>query len=607
MRIDKLIPKQLALSERQKFFLSAWFNLSHRGSLDSYRVRVMNPINILRELIAMYQPHADESDRRRVAEEVVDIFSNQPVIDANREKYHGLDDFLTIINEALESSKTAGDKAKPTHVLSQRGAMIKSFCLQAKHSLEVNLLVDSMQWLRDQLTTSDVGLGNAEKRKSYYAIERAARDALSIALDEGGSIETLFQHYRAMVAPLAEGEAFDFDARLARVSEHLTADPKPHKIIFQIIGAVKPQRLEGTFGSISLTVTPPINGDDLPEAVKKFVATPNVIFACAEVTSRDGRSAGMVAFRQIGEILDLVRFAFDEKKIILKPRFLLSDTEKSLILEVPDIIPNPESSLTSQRLEEFVNDLNKWGQRTEGSVEGKDRVFSAFRLYRVGAEAKIFENKLVNWWTGVEYLTRGGKSSGGPIGAGVENALTYILLLGYMPKHLQAFHSTFKFLNIEAQLPIGVTKLGELNLKELYAVLKSSDNYPSLEAACSQHTYLWMHLQKFIEHLATPKKIHAFISVHEKRLRWQIQRIYRARCDIVHSGRQVVNASLLCANLEYYLKTVLRAMIDQLSVLPTVTGPGEFFDRSAFQYMRLSKQLSTTKTNEDQLLIQTLM
>ena len=86
MRIDKLIPKQLTLSERQRFFLSAWFNLSHKGSLDSYRVRVMNPINILRELIAMYQPHADENDRRRVAEEVIDIFTDQPIIDFNINK-----------------------------------------------------------------------------------------------------------------------------------------------------------------------------------------------------------------------------------------------------------------------------------------------------------------------------------------------------------------------------------------------------------------------------------------------------------------------------------------------------------------------------------------
>ena len=607
MRIDKLIPKQLTLSERQRFFLSAWFNLSHKGSLDSYRVRVMNPINILRELIAMYQPHADENDRRRVAEEVIDIFTDQPIIDFNINKYSGLDEFLTILKEALETPKSTGEKSKTPQTLTQKGAMIKSFCLQAKHSLETHLLIDSMQWLRDRLNETDMGLNNAAKRKSYYAIERATRDALSIALDEGGSIETLFQHYRAMISPIAEGEVFSFDSRLAKVCEYLTAEPKPHKIVFQIIGAADPLRLEGQFDSISITQTPPAIEENPLDPIKKFIEAKNTIFAVAEVTSRDGRSAGMLAFRQIGEILDLVRFAFDERNIILKSRFLLVDDKKSLILEVPDIIPNPESSLTSQKLEEFVTDLNRWGERAQGSIEGKDRVYSAFRLYRVGAEARIFENKLVNWWTGVEYLTKGGKSNGGPIGVGAENSLAYILLLGYIPKHLQAFKSIFKALNIQADLPNGKASLGDLCIKDIYKTLKDPNNYTAIENSCSQHTYMWMHLQKFIEQIATPKKTHEFIKRHEKRLRWQIQRIYRARCDIVHSGRQVVNVSLLCANLEYYLKSVLRAMIDQLRVLPTVTGPGEFFDRSAFQYARLSKQLSTAKAGDDELLVQTLV
>lgn len=606
MRQDKLISKHVTLTERQRFFLNCWFNLSHRGSLDSYRVRVMNPVNILRELLGMYEPHADENDRKRVADEALEILNEHPVIGTNRSSYAGLDDFLALLSEAIADHKPGDQKPKGLIGLTKRGPMIRSFCVQVQHHFSQHLLADSFFWLEKNLASPDDGLTNAEKRKTYYAIERVCRDILSISLDEGSSLETLFQHYRAMVEQpdAANGEAYDFVARFLKVKEHLTAAPKEHQLVFQIWSVSAPERITGTFGHISLTIDPPFDGIAASEAVQKFLTPGNKVFASVKIRSRDGRSAGMLAYRQIGEMLDLMRFAFDQKSATLKPRFLLNDSNKLLLLEIPEIIPNPESEMPAQKLQELTTELGAWSQRNLAHAEGRDRVFAAFRLYRVGAEAPVFENKLVNWWTGIEYLTKGGKSGGSSIGAGVENALVHILLLGYIPKHLDAFKTAFKNIGIEIDLPSGKLRLGTLTIRDLYCTLKDPNNYASLKSCCEQHSYLWMHLQKFLEHIATPKKLHEFILVHERRLRWQIQRIYRARCDIVHSGRQVVNVSLLCANLEYYLKSVLRSMIEQFRTLPTLTGPAEFFERSSFQYRRMAKQLNQpAAVGNDELLM----
>ena len=68
MRLDQqLNAAALGINARQQFFLSAWFNLVHQYSLDSYRVRVMNPLNILRELRRMFDPPASDDDRKVVA------------------------------------------------------------------------------------------------------------------------------------------------------------------------------------------------------------------------------------------------------------------------------------------------------------------------------------------------------------------------------------------------------------------------------------------------------------------------------------------------------------------------------------------------------------
>ena len=74
MRIDpQLNAATLNINARQHFFLGAWFNLVHQHSLDAYRVRVMNPLNILRELRRMFSPPASDDDRKTVAQEALEI------------------------------------------------------------------------------------------------------------------------------------------------------------------------------------------------------------------------------------------------------------------------------------------------------------------------------------------------------------------------------------------------------------------------------------------------------------------------------------------------------------------------------------------------------
>ncbi|WP_157521834.1 hypothetical protein [Mitsuaria sp. 7] len=81
MRIDhRLNPALLGINARQHLFLGAWFNLVHEHSLDSYRVRAMNPLNILRELQRMCEPPADENDCKVVAAEALGILDKHPVI-----------------------------------------------------------------------------------------------------------------------------------------------------------------------------------------------------------------------------------------------------------------------------------------------------------------------------------------------------------------------------------------------------------------------------------------------------------------------------------------------------------------------------------------------
>lgn len=81
MRIDQRIEQQHGLTARQHFFCECWFNLVHEASLDAYRVRAMNPLNIVRELLRMVDGgHASDSDVGRVTAEAVEILTDPMVM-----------------------------------------------------------------------------------------------------------------------------------------------------------------------------------------------------------------------------------------------------------------------------------------------------------------------------------------------------------------------------------------------------------------------------------------------------------------------------------------------------------------------------------------------
>ena len=117
----------------------------------------------------------------------------------------------------------------------------------------------------------------------------------------------------------------------------------------------------------------------------------------------------------------------------------------------------------------------------------------------------------------------------------------------------------------------------------------------AVEDACKARPFIWFRTRRFLAMISTHQKVADALNNHERRLRWHVQRIYRARCDIVHSAQRVVDATLLCANLEFYLKTVLSAFLDAFHRHPTLRSPREFFDRQQHALGQISKELKANQ------------
>ena len=629
MRIDpQLDATGMGINSRQHYFISAWLNLIHQYSLDSYRVRVMNPMNILMELRQMFDAHANDADRRVVAEEALEIFRDHPVIAATPASYPGHADLQLLLKEAVQAKENGFKKSQ---------MLLMSFLREFEAALQQRFLGDCFAWMAANLVTSPPGEVVEERDRNYARIQRVARDLLSAAHGSGVSLASLFQLYRHFipkepVSPpvqpagqpaeargrpeemLSQRDAlaknYDFTERFARVQSEILAAPKSHRVIFAISGVRKQDvaAVSGTFGAITISTTFPPDAGPVPNyAHKRFSPAAGRLFATAEVSGRDGRSAGLDAFRQVGQILDLMRFEYDTRAVEIDTQFLLRDGENLRLLELPQLIPNPEADPPTRRLEDFVVHLDQLADGM-GLAEAKDRIFSAFRLYRVGTSVSMFENKLVNWWTGLEYLASGVKAGGNGIGPAVRDAVAPVLALTYLPKHLTAFRSALSGLEAEVFVDGQSRKVRDCTNVMLYHVFKDIAQRPALEAFCVGQPFLWSHLSTFMDHVSTPAKTASMLKVHDQRVRWQIERIYRARCDIVHAGGQVPMAGLLCANLEFYLRMTLKSMLKVFGDVPTLTGPAEFFERQRHQFVQVAGALTPpgNATGSDALLVQTM-
>lgn len=329
--------------------------------LDSYRVRVMNPLNILRELRRMFDPPASDDDRKVVALEALDILHNHPVITVNAAKHTGLPDAVAFIREAVEA-KEGGFKK---NIL-----LLRSFMREAETALEQHFLADSFSWIEATLHTIPAGETQEQLTASYVSIERVCRDIVSVAHYQGFSLESLFHLYRLFLprepsgagssqpqpdaagaagtansaqpartgapaepghavpvsatgVPASAPEPYDFAARFERLKSEILAPPREHRVVFAVSGAPKAADVCcGKFGSVVISQgSPDLTGSKIVSRL--FAETPRRLFASAVVKSRDGRSAGLQAYGEIGQILDLMRFEYDTPSIRADTRFLL--------------------------------------------------------------------------------------------------------------------------------------------------------------------------------------------------------------------------------------------------------------------------------------------
>ncbi|VVE51261.1 hypothetical protein PIN31009_04669 [Pandoraea iniqua] len=567
---------QYKLTREQAVFASVWYNMTYAYSLDSHRVRVMHSVNILEELSRLNAyAHANGEDRWMVGREAIKILDSEAVL-----KRSSLSVPTATIRALLV--KSFGEKYDKS-ALDKGRLLLESHLREYQATLGCHYFRETIQGIHDAVLSPDA----RPELERFDEIRSLTGSLISYLIAQGQSIEGLFQLYSHVLVPVRRlPKPYDFAQRFDLLKKLIASDQRPWEVWFAVDGITDPAAFPESIGGIAFAETSPKEVAVLDGGMKE---QGHRLFVTAVEGAIDARTAGQRVHERINRVLDLVRFEYDRANIAVSDLFAVrkKTDDNWRLLPIPKVVPNPQSSVSPEQLDAFAKNVSALVGGDRFSQEGRDRVLAAFRLYRMGADTTGFENKLVNWWTGLEFLAKGMGGSNSIVAA-VEGSVTPVLMGVSVINHLNAYREVLleqsvELIDAKSGRPIA---LKELDLVQLYDTLSQADHRQTINAKLQALPLTQVRLDRFMEFLVSPQRMGEFLQRCEEGLRWHLQRIWRARCDIVHSGGRMVNIALLCANLEAYLKSVLTTLLAAFGRIPTLASPQEFFIRAEHSYAR---------------------
>jgi hypothetical protein len=256
---------------------------------------------------------------------------------------------------------------------------------------------------------------------------------LSTLADGGASLEALYQLYRQILVPLQRPKKYVFERKLDLLARILKESPKLYRVLFAIDNIRGAEHYPPLMGGIAFSSQPAGWHSEHGSVAAYLASQSRRVFAEVEVEAREVRAAGREAYGRVSNVLDLARFEYEPERVHLAEEFLIvaaARPDRIRRFSIPKLVPNPDGITGLPDLHAFVRSVDELLSAEKFSQEGRDRVLSAFRLYRLGADANSFESKLANWWTAIEFLVRGLKG-GTKIGSAVEHNVTPVLCLAY--------------------------------------------------------------------------------------------------------------------------------------------------------------------------------
>lgn len=275
-----------------------------------------------------------------------------------------------------------------------------------------------------------------------------------------------------------------------------------------------------------------------------------------EIDSLDPENARDEVSSLISFFVSLKQYNSHSSKAFYANQAIVRDLEN----QKEYILSKPVTVLSRERTKSEKQTYIRIGEMLESFSIIGEKMLNVVNLHASAMESINVSNQLLNLWTIVEVLVDVDKRYSYSKITQISNTLTTVLNASYIKTLIEQLlfdlnHCCDDFENILME----VSK-GENNVEKMVSLLvlpEFLDNKNSLLECIQNYPLLSYRIEYYSEQFADRIKLKRMLTNHQKRLEWQIMRIYRNRNMIVHDGSHFPYIDLIVQNLHFYIDTLI--------------------------------------------------
>jgi hypothetical protein len=531
----------------ERFFIEKAVELTHRYTIETYRLRINNPYSILKELSeVIVDINASRLKNREYAHTL--LAETEQLLKAENElKFINVNKthFKKIINP-----RQAGQKADFNHVLYSANLILadnKKYALTLFTAIEAEIA--RLNSVSTGLQVSDLEL--LDRLTGYFFISLK---------DKGYSKVYLHRFVRAV---LGAKRLQQFSAGFQILRSLLDRPNEKFTVIVALEISTSQRKiiklLSEEFRFVSRKQQ--IRFTQFTNTVIKdfFDANDDCMHIGTSIEAKDYYAATNQARERLMNELDILHMGLSGES--------LSIAEECAVIGSKE----PARSHTQRfnyHIDGYYNSSEKLYSAFSKKIHelsakkvshtSRAKLYSGLRYLRLGSEASELENKLLNYWIGIEFLFSVYEADSYTIGR-LRQYFKKCHSIGYLKKLLLDFHQSIKEFGLASAIAGYHAKLDYLKDTVTYdAVIAQLHQFPLI--AFRAHT-----LKKYRQ---DPKRLHDALFKHQSNIDWNLNRLYRIRNEIVHNAALKSNIESLIAHLRGYLVFTLNAIIDFFNDAP---------------------------------------
>lgn len=218
---------------------------------------------------------------------------------------------------------------------------------------------------------------------------------------------------------------------------------------------------------------------------------------------------------------------------------------------LPNLIKKTISTVTSENLKK----------------ESIQRLLRAFLRHNAAIKATAPESQLLEFWSAIEVLFPPKEVDTDRI-IQITNSLIPYLFYEYAAKLATDLYFSLKRSRISETLnELQKVPEGESNVEKCLALISVNSNETiraKLYSLLSHHPLLKNRIYYLSQKFSSADIVAKTLDAHNRRISWQIMRIYRARNLIIHSGKTLPYINILVENLHNYLDRALDVLNEEI-------------------------------------------